>query len=232
MFFKLSGRLFCFKEEALNLSNLKLPKQFFVAGTDTEVGKTYVSVDLIHRLKGQGESVGVMKPVAAGSELIEGQRVNQDALELIKASQTRQKYQQVNPYLFDEPVSPHIPASRENQQVDLDQITEIYKEIESQYDRVLVEGAGGWLAPIGYSITMADIAIALDIPVVLVVGLKLGCLNHAQLTQESISQSGLQLAGWIANSLCENMLYEAENIQYLTQCIEAPLLTHISYKNI
>ena len=211
---------------------MKLPKQFFVAGTDTDVGKTHVSVELIKMMVERGEKVGVMKPIAAGGYYRKGQLVNQDAIALMEASGSGQSYQEVNPYLFEEPISPHIAACRSKVEIDLDRLVKEFQKIRDRFDRVLVEGAGGWITPLSNSISMADLAGKMDIPVVLVVGMKLGCLNHAQLTQKAIKQSGLELAGWVANSPDPHMLYLQENIEYLVEHLDCPLLAHISYKKL
>lgn len=209
---------------------MKLPNQFFVAGTDTDVGKTQVSLDLINMLTQQGHSVGVLKPIAAGGYLADGKLVNEDAVALIEASRSKQPYEQVNPYLFAEPISPHIAAGHADVEIDLDLIASGYRQIKEAYDFVLVEGAGGWMTPLSNSVSMADLAHRLEIPIVLVVGLKLGCLNHAQLTQKAIQQSELELAGWIANTLDPGMPYMQENIDYLAEHMDCPLLAHIFYK--
>jgi dethiobiotin synthetase len=209
---------------------MKLPKQFFVTGTDTDVGKTHVCLELVRTLVEQGRSVGVMKPIAAGAHLHDGVLVNSDALSLIEASGCGQNYEEVNPYLFEEPISPHIAAKNAGVEIDLDVLVQQYQRIKSSYDSVVVEGAGGWMTPLSDSTTLADLVKRLQIPVVLVVGLKLGCLNHAQLTQVAIKRSGLLMAGWIANTLDPQMPQLQENIEYLKKCMEAPLLAHISYK--
>lgn len=210
---------------------MKLPSQFFVAGTDTDVGKTKVSLDLISMLTQQGHTVGVLKPIAAGGYLANGKLVNEDAVALIEASRSKQPYEQVNPYLFAEPISPHIAAGYAGVEIDLDLLASVYLEIKEKYEVVLVEGAGGWMTPLSDTLSMADLAYRLKIPIVLVVGLKLGCLNHAQLTQKVIQQSGLKLAGWIANTLDPDMPYMQENIDYLVEQMDCPLLAHISYKS-
>ncbi len=213
-----------------NLSG-ELPRQFFIAGTDTDVGKTYVSLELIRFLVESGDRVGVMKPVSAGCELVAGQWQNADALALMEASNLQQSYAEVNPYAFESPVSPHIAAKISATTIDLNLLLQTFEKIKARSDSVLIEGAGGWLAPISETQSMADIAIKLDIPVVLVVGIKLGCLNHAQLTARAIKDSGLSLTGWIANELDPEMSYPDENIKCLADRIDAPLIAHISHKN-
>lgn len=210
---------------------MNLPQAFFITGTDTDVGKTFVALELIRELKRQGKSVGVMKPIAAGAKLQDGELVNEDAQALIEASGCNTAYKQVNPYLFERPVSPHIEAQRTAVLIDPDLILRYYRNIQAEHDVVVVEGAGGWFTPVGEGLTLADLARKLQIPVVLVVGMKLGCLNHAELTFRAIEQSGLAMAGWIANSLDPQMDCLAENIQYLKNRLQVPLLTSISYKN-
>ncbi len=206
---------------------MKLPAAFFITGTDTDVGKTYVALRLIEMLKQQGQRVGVMKPVAAGGHLLDGKMVNEDARALMTTSGCKSSYEQVNPYLFERPVSPHIEVQRSGSNIDPDLILRSYQNIRAEHDSVVVEGAGGWFAPIGQGLTMADIAQKLQIPVVLVVGMKLGCLNHAELSVRAIQQSGLTLAGWVANAIDPQMACLEDNIQYLKNHLEAPLLTSI-----
>ena len=201
---------------------INLPSAFFVAGTDTEVGKTYVSVQLINLLVNRGQRVGVMKPVSAGCELIDGQLRNADALSLMQASNLQQSYEEVNPFAYSEPVSPHIAA--QGAPVCLDVIAQKYKDIRASSDCVVVEGAGGWMTPISAELSMVDLVKALHIPVVLVVAIKLGCLNHAMLTVDGIKKSGIHLAGWVANEMDPAMSYLQENIQYLKPAIDAPLI--------
>lgn len=208
---------------------MNLPKQFFIAGTDTDVGKTYVSVELIRSLVNKGERVAVMKPVAAGCERVQGEMKNGDALALMEASNLQQSYSEVNPFAYEQPVSPHIAAKISGSAIDLDLVFDTFQKIKGRSDSVLVEGAGGWLTPISESQSMADIAKKLDVPVILVVGIKLGCLNHAQLTARAIIEAGLPLAGWIANELDPEMPYLKDNLELLEHQIEAPLLAHISY---
>lgn len=209
---------------------MNLPKQFFIAGTDTDVGKTYVSLDLIRSLVKRGEKVGVMKPVSAGCEWAQGEWQNADALALIEASNVQQPYSEVNPYAYEQFVSPHIAAKLSGRDIDLDLIFDTFQQIKGRSDSVLVEGAGGWLTPISERQSMADIAKKLDIPVILVVGIKLGCLNHAQLTARAIKEAGLSLAGWVANELDPNMSYLNENIELIGRQVDAPQLAHISYR--
>ena len=207
---------------------IDLPQAFFVTGTDTEIGKTYVSLKLIGELRAQGKKVGVMKPVSAGCDYIEGLWRNDDAMALMAASNRVQTYTEVNPFAYKEPVSPHIAAKHSGRPIDLDRVKELFDYIASSSDSVLVEGAGGWMTPLGEGNTMADLVKVLDIPVVLVVAIKLGCLNHALLTAEAIGSAGVELVGWVANDLEPDMPYLSENIKYLSESIESPLIAKAS----
>ena len=201
----------------------------FITGTDTEIGKTRVACALLNILnKNDIKTVG-MKPVASGAELVNNQLQNEDAINLINASTVKLPYGLVNPYVFKTPASPHIAASIDNQKIELDKITSCYREIESQSDFVIVEGVGGWLAPVNETQTVADMAEALQLPVIIAVGMRLGCLNHALLTAQHIQQNGLKLVGWIANSVDNNFSFLEENIKTLTERINAPLIAHLGF---
>lgn len=196
---------------------------WFVTGTDTGVGKTRVALALVHALKQAGLKVGVMKPVAAGVEgRSYGARANDDASALIEASGLSLPYQLVNPYLFDEPVAPHIVAAEQGVVIDPARVRAAFDEIASRCDTVVVEGAGGWLVPTGPDGTMADLAVALRLPVLLVVGVRLGCLNHALLTADSVRTRGLTLDGWVANCVDPDARRVDENIDALTRRLRAP----------
>jgi len=173
----------------------------FITGTDTEVGKTHVAVALVRALVAGGRRVAVMKPVAAGAAATPAGLRNEDAIALLTASNVATSYEDVNPYCLEPPISPHIAAQEAGICIDPAKIATASRSLRAAADFLVVEGAGGWLAPISNDHTMADLAAALELPVVLVVGLRLGCLNHAQLTAESIRARGLPFAGWIANAL-------------------------------
>lgn len=183
-----------------------LRQSLFIAGTDTGVGKTWVATRLLAALGATGLRAAGMKPVAAGAEMTAHGWRNDDALDLAAAANVRLPHALVNPVCLPEATSPHLAAARAGVPIDLDAIWQAFEAIERQSDVVIVEGAGGWLAPIGPSPgpglpgpTMQDVARRLGLPVVLVVGLRLGCLSHALLTAGAIRASGLPLAGWIAN---------------------------------
>ena len=176
-----------------------MAKGFFVTGTDTNVGKTYVTGQLMKFLGSSGFRVGGMKPVASGGEWVDGEWRNEDALLIRSFASIALPYDVVNPYAFRQPVSPHLAARLEQREVCLEGVLVPYREIQSQVDCVVVEGAGGWLCPLGRSLDIADLAQALKLPVILVVGMRLGCINHARLTDRSIRDSGVPYAGWVAN---------------------------------
>ncbi|HVY83299.1 MAG TPA: dethiobiotin synthase [Steroidobacteraceae bacterium] len=201
----------------------------FIAGTDTEVGKTRVAVAIVRALVGVGLKVAAMKPVAAGAvQTADGLR-NADALDLQAAANVAAPYRTVNPFCLPEPTSPHIAARSAGIRVEIPVIEREYATLASRADLVVVEGAGGWLAPIGEAETMADIARALNLPVVLVVALRLGCLNHALLTARAVRAAGLPLAGWVANGIQPHFPHAAETIAYLERALAAPLLESVAF---
>ncbi|WP_374358402.1 dethiobiotin synthase [Chitinimonas sp.] len=198
---------------------------FFVTGTDTEVGKTVGTCALLQALAAEGLQVAGMKPLASGCTVnAQGKLENDDVLAHRRASNVLVARELANPYAFVPPISPHLAAQEAGVGIDLSLIESRYAALAAQCDVVLVEGAGGWLAPIDDRRSMADLAAALGLPVILVVGMRLGCLNHAMLTVEAIKARGLQLAGWVANCVDPAMLRPAENLDYLRKRITAPLL--------
>ena len=190
-------------------------KGFFIAGTDTGVGKTVVSVALVRALVARGLKVAAMKPVAAGAiDTPDGPR-NDDALELLAASNVSAHYDDVNPCLLATPASPHLAARHAGISIRVEPILRSRARLAAEADLLIVEGAGGWLAPISALETMGDLAARLGYPVILVVGLRLGCLNHALLTREAIRSQGLPFAGWIANKMQAEMPLADANIDTL-----------------
>lgn len=191
-------------------------KGYFITGTDTGVGKTLISCALLHVLNQRGLRSAGLKPIASGAmPTPEGLR-NEDALALQAAAGVRLPYPQVNPYCFEQPIAPHIAARQADVCIELSVIVSAYQQAASQADIVIVEGVGGWLVPINAHETTADLARALGLPVILVVGVRLGCLNHALLTHQGIAASGLPLAGWVANIVSDEAAAE-ENIHTLQQ---------------
>lgn len=201
----------------------------FITGTDTEIGKTRVACAILNTLNKQNIKTAAMKPVASGAELIHGQLKNDDASNLREASSVKLPYELINPYVFKTPASPHIAAGLNNQQIEIDNIVSSYHAITTQSEFVVVEGVGGWLAPLNETQTVADMAIALKLPVVLVVGMRLGCLNHALLTAQHIQNCHLKFTGWIANCVVGNFPYLEENINTLRNRIGAPLLARLDH---
>lgn len=202
----------------------------FVTGTDTGVGKTLVSTALLHALARRHARVVGMKPVAAGTERINGMDANEDVLALRAASTCAVPPELDNPVLLPDPVSPHIAAARAGRRIDISHLVACHRALAKRADAVVVEGAGGFLVPLSSTETGADLAQALGLPVVLVVGLRLGCLNHALLTAEAIRARGLVLAGWVANHVDPAMLAQQDNIAFLRQKLQAPLLASIPHQ--
>jgi dethiobiotin synthetase len=194
---------------------------YFVTGTDTGVGKTLISCTLLHGFAAQGRRVVGMKPVAAGCDA-EGH--NEDVLQLRAAGNVAADYGQINPYCFVPAIAPHIAAQRAGVIVHFSRIVQSYSELAEKAEVVIVEGAGGLLVPLNDEQDSADLVKELALPVILVVGMRLGCLNHALLTVEAIAARGLVLAGWVANVVDADMASIEENIAELRQRISAPLL--------
>ena len=206
-----------------------MTKKFFIVGTDTNVGKTTATIALMQHLKKSNATVLGLKPLATGCFLENNNLYNQDALLLQQASNLSPLYEDINPFKFEPPVSPHIV----NHNITTSVIANFCSHSIKKYapDYCLIEGAGGWFCPLSTQETFADLAINLDIPIILVVGIKLGCLNHAILTSQAILNSKLSIHGWIANYLDEQTLFQKENLDYLKNNIAAPLLGSIDYIN-
>ena len=203
---------------------------FFVTGTDTGVGKTFASAVLLRALARRHARVVGMKPVAAGLILQDGQWVSEDVLALRAASTLVVPAELDNPVALPEPLSPHLAAQRAGQRIEIGLLLERQRALLALADAIVVEGAGGWLVPINETQTMADLALAMGLPVVLVVGLRLGCLNHAMLSAQAIRATGAALAGWIANRIDPTMACTEENLSYLRQHLGAPLLADLAWQ--
>jgi dethiobiotin synthetase len=202
---------------------------FFVVGTDTGVGKTLVAAGLLHALARRHARVVGMKPVAAGAVLVDGTWASEDALALRAASTIAVPPALDNPVLLPEPLSPHLAAARAGLRIELDALIKSYEELADRADDVVVEGAGGFLVPLGDEITGGDLALRLQLPLVLVVGLRLGCLNHALLTAEAIAARGLRLAGWVANRIDPQMAAADDNIATLARRLPASLWADVPH---
>ncbi|WP_295761556.1 dethiobiotin synthase [Undibacterium sp.] len=203
---------------------LQRPHDYFVTGTDTEIGKTLVTSALLLALAQQGFSTLGMKPVAAGADLIEGVWHNEDVDALMAAASVRAAPELVSPYLMQTPAAPHIVAELESVQISGAHIQTCYQALTQQADAVIVEGVGGFCVPLNADMDTADMAQTLGLPVILVVGMRLGCINHALLTAQAIAARGLKLAGWVANTVDENMLYPDQNLAALKARLPAPML--------
>jgi dethiobiotin synthetase len=201
---------------------------YFVTGTDTGVGKTLISCALLHAFSTKGCSVVGMKPVAAGCDT---DGLNEDVKMLRAASNVLATLGQINPYSLTLPIAPHLAAQHAGIRINLDRILESYKELASQAEVVIVEGAGGFMVPLNDKEDSADLAFSLGLPVILVVGMRLGCLNHALLSMHAIKNTGLRCAGWVANVRDKDMLSLDENILALQQHIKAPLLGIIGFQS-
>lgn len=198
----------------------------FVTGTDTDVGKTRISVALIELLQRQHQRVAAMKPIASGCEMTNDGLRNDDALKLAQQANVDLDYDVINPYAFAPAIAPHIAAEQVDVAVELTVIKQHFDVIQQQADAVVVEGAGGWLVPINATETIESLAVALNLPVILVVDIRLGCINHALLTVKAIESTGLKLQGWVANNFGRNP-ESIEIAETLTQRIWAPCLGYV-----
>lgn len=201
---------------------------YFITGTDTGIGKTLVSCALLHAFAARGIHVAGFKPVACGCDA-DGQ--NEDVKKLRAASNVPASYGQINPYNFIQPVAPHIAAQNAGVCIDFARIMDSYRDLASQADVVVVEGVGGFRVPLNDTQDSADLAVLLRLPVIMVVGMRLGCLSHALLTARAIADCGLECAGWVANVLDADMAALPENISALQQRIASPLLGVVPFQS-
>lgn len=215
---------------------MKLQKKIFITGTDTDVGKTLFTAALIKLLIECGQSVMAFKPIAAGCELILEEKqpeddafVNDDALTLIKSMGKEVSYQIVNPIALKSAIAPHIAASQMGCELSIKKLQSVILLDNHKESFLLLEGAGGWLVPLNQNETYADYVESELLEVILVVGLRLGCINHALLTQNNILSRGLKLVGWVANHIDPDMQNQQENIQTLKQSLQCPLIAEIPY---
>jgi dethiobiotin synthetase len=201
-----------------------IARAFFVTGTDTEVGKTFVTCALLHAARARGLSAVGMKPVAAGRQLVGGRWINEDVDQLRAAGSFEPDPGSLNPYCLKAPIAPHLAAAEEGIELRPESIQTALAALRRQADVVFVEGVGGFRVPFGPDYDSADLARDLALPVVLVVGMRLGCINHALLTAEAIAARGLTLAGWIANQIDPAMLRFEQNVDALAVRLPTPLL--------
>jgi dethiobiotin synthetase len=202
---------------------------FFVTGTDTGVGKTLIACALLRAFSMRSLRAAGMKPVATGARVENGVLRNDDVSQLTAAANVESRADLVNPYCFEPPIAPHIAARQAGVAIALDKIADAYRELARSADVVVVEGAGGLRVPLSDAEDIGDLVVRLGLPVVLVVGMRLGCLNHALLTVEAIARRGLRLAGWIANCIDPAMSHISDNVAALDQRIRAPRLAHVPF---
>jgi dethiobiotin synthetase len=203
-------------------------QSWFITGTDTEIGKTWCTLAFIQHFKNQGLRVAGMKPIAAGCYRSDVNLRNSDAEQILELSGLDVPYDWVNPYAFEPPIAPHIAAAQVGQSMQLEKIIEKYQQLATLADVVIIEGVGGWRVPINATQSLKDMVLAMNVPVILVVGLRLGCINHALLSAETILRDGCTLVGWIANSVAPN--FEGQSsIETLLERLEVPLLAQMPY---
>jgi dethiobiotin synthetase len=205
------------------------PNGFFITGTDTGVGKTLIACAVLHAFAARGLHVIGMKPVAAGAQRVNGVWHNEDVEQLIAAGNVSAPRDVINPYCFEPPIAPHIAADMQNNPIIIKHLKNSFEQLSALADIVVVEGAGGFCVPLNDRETSADLARALALPVVLVVGMRLGCINHALLSAEAIRARGLALAGWIANHIDPAMLHADANVAALQARLAAPLIARIAF---
>ena len=194
----------------------------YVTGTDTGIGKTFASCALLHALRGQGMRAVGMKPVASGCTWLDGGWKNDDALALQQASAVEVAYADINPFALEHPLAPELASRDAGTEVTLPPILDAHARLAAQADAVVVEGVGGWAAPLSSSLMQVDLVRALELPVVLVVGLRLGCLNHALLSARAIEADGATLAGWIGSHVDPAMARVEDNLKMLQARLLAP----------
>lgn len=201
-----------------------MKRGYFVTGTDTGVGKTLIAAALMHGFALAGGRVAGMKPVAAGAELVDGRWLNEDVAQLQAAANVDAPLSMINPYVFAPPIAPHVAAREAGVELAIEPMLAAFNGLQALADTLVVEGAGGFLVPLNDRQDMGDLAVAFGLPVILVVGMRLGCINHALLTVTAIKARGLMLAGWVANVVDADMPCLEENLASLRQRIEAPCL--------
>lgn len=217
-------------DTAIAKQKAKQKKHFFVAGTDTDAGKTFVAASLLYAANNAGLTTAAIKPVAAGCESTEEGLRNSDALILQQAATVKLPYQQINPVALEPPIAPHIAAQEIGQRITATRIAGFCRGVMMQgANLTLIEGAGGWRVPLNEREAYSDVPRELQVPVILVVGMKLGCINHAMLTVEAIHRDGLPLAGWVANSIDPDMSRYPENLDTLKRMMPAPLIGEVPF---
>lgn len=204
-------------------------KRWFITGTDTEIGKTVVASALIRHLAEKGYRVAGMKPVASGCAVTENGLRNDDALSLMAAANVDLPYELVNPYAFEPAIAPHIAAQEAGQSIEIDKIRLCAEKIDADY--LVIEGVGGWCVPLGNDCLLPELVRAVAEEVIIVVGMRLGCINHGLLTAGRIRQDGIKLKGWIANHVDPDMQVQSENLKTLQALMPCPLLGILPWTN-
>ena len=208
-------------------------QSYFVLGTDTHVGKTYIASALVKHFVAQDLKTIGMKPIASGCVVNKkNELINQDVTALVSESNVSADLDLINPFRFAPAIAPHLAAEQLGVSIDINKIKHAYEKLSNLAEVVIVEGAGGFLVPLNKTETLADLAVQLNLPIVLVVGIKLGCINHALLTVEAIKSRGLILAGWVANQIDPNMSMFDENVTSLKQRIAAPCLSVVCWMGV
>jgi len=207
-----------------------LNNSFFITGTDTHIGKTEITCALIEFFKKKGHLAIGMKPVAAGTELIDNQIINSDVHKFLSINSIKKSSEIINPYSFDQAIAPHIASNSLSNKIFLSKIYENFLLLEKECDYLFVEGAGGYKVPLTDNKSIPDLISHLKIPIILVVGIRLGCINHAMLTVESINNHNHNLFGWVANCVDSNMYEIDENIKYLKDNIESPFIGKVPFQ--
>jgi dethiobiotin synthetase len=202
------------------------PKALFITGTDTGVGKTYIACKVIAHYIALGYKVVGMKPIAAGCELVNGEWVNDDVLKLEAASNVKAPRELINPYSFKEAIAPHICAELAGVTIQIKVIKNAYKKLQKMADIVVIEGAGGFLVPIDEKNTLADLIFELNAPILVVTGIKVGCISHTLLTFEAINARNLEIFGWVANVFDTNMQFYNRNIEIISKKV---LISNLVY---
>lgn len=207
-----------------------MPRAYFVTGTDTEIGKTTIAAGLLHAARLRGLSTAAAKPVASGCVMTEQGLRNDDALALLGECSLPLRYEEVNPLAFAPAIAPHLAAREAGVPLDVATLqAAVAAVLERGADFTLVEGAGGWRVPLAGQQRLSDLPLALEMPVILVVGVRLGCINHAVLSAEAIARDGLHLAGWVANIVDAGTSRLADNLATLGERLSAPCLGHVPW---
>mgnify|MGYP000930950565 CR=1 FL=1 len=205
---------------------MKTTNAWFITGTDTEIGKTFLACALLHAFRSRGLRALAMKPIAAG---VDADGLNEDVERLLAASSWQAPRALVNPYCFQPAIAPHIAAAEAGVEIELPPIVDAFRQLQAMADVILVEGVGGFRVPLGSRHDTVDLASLLDLPIILVVGMRLGCINHALLTAQAIAARGLTLAGWVANRIDPTLSRFDENLATLETHLPAPLLGVIAH---